>query len=189
MALSKAERSRVQHRSATCLHVHRVRVRCLPPPSPLQGPLPRTCQSRLFFLRSSFFGNDAKCHPKAMEQASIPQPSLHFHAPPALSIPSWGKRLLMPLDYEEDFGRCDVRTHLSLSLPGYLPEFPLFPPGMCQLVGCSSTGEGARQAQHKTVPVASACVSAMARAVSRENISFSNFQDRGDGSWLITGRV
>lgn len=124
-----------------------------------------------------------------MEQASIPQPSLHVHAPPALSNPSWGKRLLMPLDYEEDFGRCDVRTHLSLSLPGYLPEFPLFPPGMCQLVGCSSTGEGARQAQHKTVPVASACVSAMAWAVSRENISFSNFQDRGDGSWLITGRV
>lgn len=160
MALSKAERSRVQHHSATCLRVHRVRVRCLPPPSPLQGPLPRSLSKLsffFFFLRSSFFGNDAKCHPK---QASIPQPSLHSHAPPALSIPSWGKHLLMPLNYEEDFGRCDVRTHLSLSLLGYLPEFPLFPPGMCQLAGCSSTREGARQAQHKTVPVASTCVSA-----------------------------
>lgn len=57
-----------------------------------------------------------------------------------------------------DFGRCDVRMHLSL-FGGLFARIPPPPPGMSQLAGCSSTGEGARQAQHKTVPVASACVS------------------------------
>lgn len=149
-------------------------------------PLPRSVE-----FRPWLFGNDAKCYSQMIEQTSIPQPSTYFQCVPCWSFLSlcWGSAYSWG-----SFGRTDVEMDLSLSLVVYFPKFPSSPRD--ELACCwqharefsawrrSKAGTAFTESTER-LPVA--IVSAVIWDVIRKTIRFSNFQDRGNGCWLIIG--
>lgn len=124
-----------------------------------------------------------------MQNASSDRANLQ---PPTLAVfPVWLVALFWRSAYLwGSFGLWEVEMDLSLSLVDYFPQFPSCPRAAVAAdsstawVGCLEE-EWGNHCEHRKLPVA--LVSATILDIIRKAISFSNFQDRGDGSWLIIG--
>lgn len=157
---------------------------CLPHLSLYSPDLFLLLLSRSVFFRTILSVNDAKCHPRVIEQISnlCSNPSVWLVGP----VFTLEKCLLMG----RLWALASQNGFVSL-FGGLFPQVPLLPQGCSSCWQQHSRELGAWRsseavtASTERLPVA--LVSAIILDIIRKTISFSNFQDRGDGSWLIIG--